>query len=433
MAPTRARSELPSASQRLAVRPEATGILSRQLRSEIPEYEPPKYPLSDTSRRKLEVLAKKYERRDLGKKHAAALKLLSACAHDINEELANLERQLDKQQKKAEKGAENADVESWQQKLDDYKPKHQNFQKRIEKYARTCVDLTQRHEALVKATQNSAEAAPLGQTPSQRVTRSTQAESMSSFEPTLPGGTAADADGDIAMAEASESALQRFKTQRQKDVEHWKSLSLFDRYANNRDYANYKEAEHEGYYGDEQDVPPPMRWFQTEEPAPGTATQGAAEESDDDVQISSTRISTKCPLTLREFVDPVMSTVCKHTFEKDAIVELIGNRPRTQCPVGGCSNHITKAQLAPNEKLLRKIRRIQQSRSRRREELDDETIPRGTNANTSILLSDGPDAGGFQSLDADFIPKKEAMSQSQQRTRAMATQSDVTDDDLGGE
>jgi hypothetical protein len=94
--------------------------------------------------------------------------------------------------------------------------------------------------------------------------------------------------------------------------------------------------------------------------------------------------------------------------------------------------YLTRAQLQLNESLLRKIRRIQQSRVNRREELEDDNAPRGTNADTSILLSDEVEDAGFQSIEqATQRMKKEKFSQNQGRKATGGQQEeeeDVTDD-----
>jgi hypothetical protein len=49
------------------------------------------------------------------------------------------------------------------------------------------------------------------------------------------------------------------------------------------------------------------------------------------------------------------------------------------------------------------------------------------------MLSDGPDAEGFQSLDPDFNLKGEARPQSRRLPRSSAANEDVTDDDTDDE
>jgi hypothetical protein len=368
--------------------------------------------------------------------------------------LRKFEERVERERKKGERGR----LGEWEGMLQSYRPKQENLSGRLEKYARVCVDLDRRGEGLVRAVEGIAEPvsasapASAGGVLGRRSGTRTQTDG-SSFEPTLPGTTErGDEDGEAMVEVEVESTLDRFKAIRRQEEDVWTSKSLHDRYASDRGYAEFKAMEFEGYHDDEQeDAPGPETWFATEEPAPGTATQGAADDSDDDVQIARAKISTKCPLTLQEFKVPVMSTKCKHTFEKSAIEEMIGRRLQVQCPCGGCPNvrsplsylpshfyhlltrrkFITRAQLEPNDKLLRKIRRIQQSRNRHREELDDdETARTGGNADTSILLSDdGPVAGGFRSLDVSEL-KRERVSQSQRRSD---DEDEVTDGDTEDE
>jgi hypothetical protein len=299
------------------------------MQKQPPRYKAPAHPLSATSRRKLAELVSKYNRRNQAAKNLAALKLLGDCAHDLGAFLAATESEV----KKA-KHREDPNLGELEESLEAYKSKHENLKNRLEKKARACVDLNKRHEGLVAAVERSAAAEPLGQTQRPGAGRRTDG---SSFEPTLPGATE-DEDGDTTMDSPVESTLEKFKTSKAQRVQQWTSKSLYNRYAEDRAYGEFKALQHEGYYGDEEEAPAPERWFETEEPAPGTATQGAADESDDDIQVARSKISTKCPLTLVEFKHPVMSTVCKHSFEKSAIEEMIGNKPRVQCPVGGCPN-----------------------------------------------------------------------------------------------
>ncbi|CAB3258777.1 unnamed protein product [Arctia plantaginis] len=44
------------------------------------------------------------------------------------------------------------------------------------------------------------------------------------------------------------------------------------------------------------------------------------------------------PITKRPLTDPVKNTVCGHTYEKDAIMNLLQSKHKTKCPVAGCNN-----------------------------------------------------------------------------------------------
>lgn len=45
------------------------------------------------------------------------------------------------------------------------------------------------------------------------------------------------------------------------------------------------------------------------------------EDDDDDIQMTAVVSSLKCPLTLQTFKEPYSNRVCKHTFEKSAILQ----------------------------------------------------------------------------------------------------------------
>jgi hypothetical protein len=45
------------------------------------------------------------------------------------------------------------------------------------------------------------------------------------------------------------------------------------------------------------------------------------DDDEDDIQMTGIISSLKCPLTLKTFKEPYSNRVCKHTFEKSAILE----------------------------------------------------------------------------------------------------------------
>lgn len=277
------------------------------MRVPMPEHEAPKHPLSEISRRKLAVVAAGWKRLKLAEKHHASVKQLGNSAHALAEALRELEKRTERQRKK-----EAGDVAEWEEKLEAWRGKQQGIGKRLEKYARTGVDLAKR-DSVMEAMLDDMSKEP-GVAATQRTRRGNTQGGMSSFEPTLPGATEQDEDeeGDTTTNNApAESTLEKFKARRVEAMESWTSKSLFDRYAGDKHYAEFKSLEYEGLHGDEDDnAPPSTKWFESEEPAPGTATQGAADESDDDIMVARTKISTKCPLTLQEFKEPVVSTEC---------------------------------------------------------------------------------------------------------------------------
>ena len=94
-------------------------------------------------------------------------------------------------------------------------------------------------------------------------------------------------------------------------------------------------------------VPHASTWFPqptTEATPGGTKKAQPAAADDDDFEIASERINIKCPLTLLPMKNPVTSKKCPHSFEKEAIVEMIslsatriggGSQSQRRGPAGG--------------------------------------------------------------------------------------------------
>ena len=136
------------------------------------------------------------------------------------------------------------------------------------------------------------------------------------------------------------------------------------------------------------------------------------DEEDSDVEIASERISLKCPITLLPFKDPLSSTKCPHSFEKDAILDMLRlssdylpftasqeleltqirdrralerkkkemGTPIVECPV--CSCTLVAADLKPDPVLLRKVKRVEAATKRQQNPASDseeeDEAPRGT-------------------------------------------------------
>lgn len=68
---------------------------------------------------------------------------------------------------------------------------------------------------------------------------------------------------------------------------------------------------------------------------------------DDEINVSGGKVSLKDPISLDVFLNPVISTACKHTFEKDHILQYMrsGN---TQCPITGCNAQVNNSVLEPD-------------------------------------------------------------------------------------
>ncbi|KAK2811247.1 hypothetical protein FQN50_002344 [Emmonsiellopsis sp. PD_5] len=193
-------------------------------------------------------------------------------------------------------------------------------------------------------------------------------------------------------------------------------MSLTDKYSTNNAYIEFYRIVHEAKHPGN-DIPPlphPSTWFppSLEQQNPSfapttniTTTTNNNNDSDDDIAIQAERRRLTCPITLRPFRDPVRSTKCPHSFEHEAIVELIqrsretavipipaddagadGRRrgraaaaaaaaggkkvPCAQCPE--CSERLTVYDLERDALLARRIRRERERAQMDEEEGEDE-------------------------------------------------------------
>ncbi|CRG84059.1 hypothetical protein PISL3812_01398 [Talaromyces islandicus] len=183
---------------------------------------------------------------------------------------------------------------------------------------------------------------------------------------------------------------------------NWEEQSLAQRYTQNNSYVGFYRIVHDSKHpGDEiPPVPHPSTWFSHLEST--TGADGSAspvhgrirddqspDDEDEEISIERERISLKCPLTFSTFEDPVKSTKCVHSFERQAIEDLIRNSTMTiaagehdfqgggrgararrvravRCPV--CSVTLTLNDLKRDPVLLRRVLRAKAAEQREEEE-----------------------------------------------------------------
>jgi SUMO ligase MMS21 Smc5/6 complex component len=134
-------------------------------------------------------------------------------------------------------------------------------------------------------------------------------------------------------------------------------------------------------------VPPTSTWF-TDDPD--------VQEYDDDIAIESEKTSLKCPITLVTFNDPVTSTKCPHSFEREAILSMIqrssarvgpGSMQRgrgtraVQCPC--CEQMLAVNDLKQDPILVRQVQRFKARQAREEESGEDEV---GSNDESLVLM-----------------------------------------------
>ncbi|KAK2761751.1 hypothetical protein FQN54_001579 [Arachnomyces sp. PD_36] len=205
----------------------------------------------------------------------------------------------------------------------------------------------------------------------------------------------------------------------------WNKMSLTEKYTTNNAYIGFYRITYEAKFPNDSvpPLPPASAWFdppnlpqaitttllpdrtsnRTQHPQPQSATQrnarqaagGNNNDDDDDVAIAHERIAPKCPITLRPFSHAVTSTKCPHSFEREAITDMI-NRSKdirrsdgsqinhrgsrrgaaaaasegrihyVRCPV--CDVNLSLGDLRDDPVLMRRVRRAEEIEAAEREE-----------------------------------------------------------------
>lgn len=85
-------------------------------------------------------------------------------------------------------------------------------------------------------------------------------------------------------------------------------------------------------------------------------------------------LSHRCPLTMAILDHPVTSTVCRHSYSKDAIHNYIeqarSRREQAKCPRSGCAKNISMSVLQEDKDLAKRVlnhkRRLEQQEASKR-------------------------------------------------------------------
>lgn len=230
----------------------------------------------------------------------------------------------------------------------------------------------------------------------------------------------------------------------------YERLSQKDKYASNNDYIGFRKCLHDAQHPGDDAPPMPhaSTWFRS---ATAATTDVAASESDEDVQVASEKRSIRCPITLLPMKDPITSTKCPHSFEKEAIHDMLkassltvsggpdaqthldssrrtgGAQKAVKCPE--CQVVLTAQNLKADAALIRKIRRIQAAEQDARDEDSDPEPVTGRRRGTQrqhIGSSPGPATVGGGVSQSQRIKKEMAEARSRGVSMVPGTQ-------LGGE
>lgn len=157
----------------------------------------------------------------------------------------------------------------------------------------------------------------------------------------------------------------------QSDQTRWTTQSLTKRYAQNNAYKDFFRNVFDARHSQDDEAPPlphASTWFPDDNTASNGNADGGLSDEESELQVAKEKISFKCPITLQTFVQPVTSTKCPHSFEKEAIEQMIRQaKGRTKCPM--CNQWLGLKDLRPDMVLLRRMRAM---KAREEEDVEDD-------------------------------------------------------------
>jgi len=264
---------------------------------------------------------------------------------------------------------------------------------------------------------------------------------------------------------------------------NWQSKSLTERYASNNEYKGWKRIWYDANNPGESAPPMPHEslWFAAEEGREfELASQRAPHadeggESESDLEIAAEKVRLKCPITLLPYQNPVTSANCNHSYERDAILDMLRTssdhvpfteeqlaeinqfrarrekdrkreelaalqEKQVKCPE--CSVPLRKSDLKPNPALQRRVQRHLAAKERAEaatsdvdgsDEDESDDVVRGTQRRP-VGVGSSPPASSRRSLKSFKAEKRSSMvAQSQLSVsgtpRAMASRGRILDID----
>ncbi|KAF1359243.1 hypothetical protein EJ07DRAFT_43050, partial [Lizonia empirigonia] len=393
----------------------------RATQDALPSYKKPSHPLDGEAERALRELNGR-TLVEVKSHNTAAVTTIRQTAENVNDMLSEHQRYFDARRKKwdagkklDEKEAEEAIMADLQEKVDDATAK-------LEESMRAVIDSSVAAQRIEDALEWLRENAPM----QLKEEYKTQISQRQTQRRRMQRAGDADSDGDTQMTEGPTPGptpldgsrvsltgpVEMFKDRMKRKQNEYTSLSLTTRYARHNEYRDFKRVVHDARHGDDGPVlGHEDTWF-TETGAPRlgvTQTRGGAfDDDDDDIVMDKATISTKCPITFQQFKDPYTSNKCPHTFEKNAILDMIrrsnsnygrGGAKSVACPIVGCDQQLSVEDLRSDPILIRKIKRMQQAELEARlsdtdeDDDDDVMVPATQQPPQSSIIEDLGDPG----------------------------------------
>lgn len=305
-------------------RPSTTPSSARQDRRsgplEMPEYEPPSCPLDGRSRRKILDLASQQLSNKYSEQLASTLKLLEEGVRDINDNYADRKHKLKTfQDKRREKGGGDDDEPSEQERV---------LKDAVLKLRDVVPELTAESEEAVRDVIDW------------QVEVEDEKTALREIQTLLEDEASAaqiylEANNDDDDPPGVKGARTLLAEVREAQAEDYNSKSMYQKYGLNNDYIHFKGMWHDAVHShSKEEKAPPLpdatKWFSQD-------GDGGADDSDEDLIVAGEVQDYRCPLSMVVMEEPYTSKVCKHSFEKLAIMEYLPrNGVPKQCPLPGC-------------------------------------------------------------------------------------------------
>lgn len=371
----------------------------------LPPYQPPLYPLNPQGRTALGDLERVHNPGPLLENLTRAAGELADRAADLNEFLAVQEARAAKRHERRARGQqatedmddeflENQRAEDQRKdaELKELREKVKTMTARMEQATQKTINSqkgTQNlHESLREISSNqvsSTNTPTQTQTQTQRSRRrrasSTESGNLSPIHAQLDH-TQPSEDQNIPPLVTALSGKIHSRT------EAYDALNLRAKYSQHPYYVNFKGVVHAAAYPEDNGPPVPHAryWFDVVDggsPPPADNHEDVVMDEDSDIEIARANISTTCPITLCELIDPIKSSKCPHIFERSAITDMINaqrnNTTRgmpiqttVQCPMPGCDANIGMGDLVPDAVVFRRIKRAQKDKGRNAHRYDDD-------------------------------------------------------------
>ncbi|KAL8851873.1 MAG: hypothetical protein Q9221_003196 [Calogaya cf. arnoldii] len=389
----------------------------------LPAYQPLTHPLNPTAQHALHNLPTTHPLNDLKQRLSTASNHLNEVTGDLNDQYQVKKAEFDKQ--KSQKAARAKELESSQgadnddedgdRPMQDAWTEVENLTGKMEARTRLVIDIQARVENTETVLKELNANVTNGRTSTQSTLGASQFRTQTQRQRRRhrPGHDEDDSeddhdDNDAAPEDAPTPALTVFKTKLSTASSNYNSLSMSDRYTSHNTYIGFRQIVHDSRHpNDDTPMPHHSTWFPTDNQPSTTAPQPNRRNNkrpkptpppseDDEIQIAREKRSIRCPITLLPLSNPLTSTRCPHSFESEAILNMLSasplrahnssndqnNKPTLstlprdktavnalKCPE--CEVLLTKETLRMDAALVRKIKKIAEV-ERRQQNGDDE-------------------------------------------------------------